>query len=1022
MRTSLAVSVVVFSILSAPVFAQTAGGLAAISGVVRDASGSVIPNAKVVIASDSLGSIRSLVTNEAGIFTAPALTPGAGYNVTVTAAGFAVFGAKDITLQVGQNMDLIVALTVAGGATQVEVTGTAPLVEDTKTNVSQVIDSQQITDLPINGRRVDSFVLLTPGVTNDGTFGLLTFRGVAGHNAFLIDGNDTTEQFYNENAGRTRIASQISQDAVQEFQVVSANFSAEYGRAMGGVVNTVTRSGSNQLHGTAYWFFRNQDFNARDRYASFNPSESRHQAGASIGGAIKKDRLFYFLNVDFTRRDFPMVDSYVRSGIIDPNSQTWVGCASPATPAQCQAINGLLPRFFGSIPRTISQDLYFGKLDYHPTEKHTLSASLNYEHFLSPNGIQTSISSTSGSGINGNGNDSVRVRNGRFDWTYVAKSNMVNEFRWGWSTDRQADTFNNSALGQGLGLLQVSVGGAFLGPANYLPRVEPNEKRFQFVDNATWSRGRHTVRYGGDIANSEDYVYFISNAFGSYTYQTVTNFALDYSDAGLSSSNVGKHWQTYAQTFGQPVVDYTIRDFGFYLEDQWRATNRLTVNVGARYEYTQLPKPPVTNPDYPQTGTITTGHRNLGPRLGMAYRLNDKTVLRAGYGMFHARYIGSVLDNLFTTGNGIYQSSISLAATQAPQLAAGPAFPVALTATPTGASVSATNLQFLDQHARTPYSEQGTIGLERQLTTDLGLTVSYIWSRGVQLFGVRDANLPPLSSTTFTYTIADASGNPVGSYTTPLYLGKRPDTRYGTIAVDENGVNSYYNALAVQLRKRFSHGIQGEVSYTWAHEIDDGQSNGSGALFFSSASNWTYNGNYRADIGNGSLDQRHRLVYSFVWAPTVTHRTDALSKYLLNNWQFSAITVMQSGRPNSTFLRTTDTPFTGMFATSNLSGSGLSSRVPFLPVNSLLTPSQYRADARISKIIPFNERSKLILNFEVFNVSNTIADTSISNQVYQEAKGILTLTPAAYGVGTADGGFPDGTQARRMQVAARFVF
>src|SRR5438445_8350515 len=146
-------------------------------------------------------------------------------------------------LQVGQNLDVNIKLTVAQASTAVEVTAAAPLVEDTKSDVSQVIDSQQITELPINGRRVDSFVLLTPGVTTDGTFGLLTFRGVAGHNSFLVDGNDSTEQFYNENAGRTRIASGLSQDVVQEFQVVSANFSAEYGRAMGGVVNQVTRSG-----------------------------------------------------------------------------------------------------------------------------------------------------------------------------------------------------------------------------------------------------------------------------------------------------------------------------------------------------------------------------------------------------------------------------------------------------------------------------------------------------------------------------------------------------------------------------------------------------------------------------------------------------------------------------------------------------------------------------------------------------------------------------------------------------------
>ena len=164
-----------------------------------------------------------------------------------------------------------------------QVEAVAPIVDSTKTDVSQVVGSEQILELPINGRRVDSFVLLSPAVVPDGTFGLVSFRGIAGGNNFLTDGNDTTEQYYNENAGRTRIASQISQDAVQEFQVVSNNYSAEFGHATGGVVNTVTRSGSNDLHGTGYWFFRNQDFNAqgylRHHQPARNPSPVRRQRG-----------------------------------------------------------------------------------------------------------------------------------------------------------------------------------------------------------------------------------------------------------------------------------------------------------------------------------------------------------------------------------------------------------------------------------------------------------------------------------------------------------------------------------------------------------------------------------------------------------------------------------------------------------------------------------------------------------------------------------------------------------------------
>src|SRR5229473_3490898 len=363
--------------LSASAFAQSAGGVAGISGVVRDQSGAVVPKANVVISSASQGTIRNLTTNDAGLFTAPALVPGPGYRVTVTATGFTQYEARNLDLQVGQNLDLKISLAVGQASTSVEVTAAAPLTEDTKTDVSAVVDSRSIQELPINGRRVDSFVLLTPDVHQDGTFGLLSFRGVAGQNSFLIDGNDTTEQFYNENAGRTRIASQLSQDAVQEFQVVSSNPTAEYGRASGGVVNTVTRGGGNGLHGTAYWFFRNRTLNARDRYAAFNPHEVRHQAGFSVGGPIRKDKLFYFFNTEISRRNFPIAASITQPGVID-GAGAFIGCAAPATPAQCAAINSILPRQFGQVSRENNQELLFGKLDWRPTDRNSFSASFNF--------------------------------------------------------------------------------------------------------------------------------------------------------------------------------------------------------------------------------------------------------------------------------------------------------------------------------------------------------------------------------------------------------------------------------------------------------------------------------------------------------------------------------------------------------------------------------------------------------------------------------------------------------------------
>lgn len=1033
MRSSLAV----LFFLSVPAFAQQAAGLAGISGIVQDPSGASVPNAKVVISRATQGTLRTLETNTEGVFSAPALTPGADYKVSVTAPGFAEYAAEGLTLQVGQSLNLNVALAVGTNTVQVDVTGAAELINDTKTDLSQVVNSQQIQDLPINGRRVDNFVLLTPGVTNDGNFGLLSFRGIANGNSFLLDGNDSTQKFFMENNGRTRVLSGISQDAVQEFQVVSADYSAEYGRASGGVVNTVTKSGTNQFHGSAYWFYRNENFNAHDPYANINPPDTRHQVGFSLAGAFVKDKLFYFVNGEFAHRDFPFADSYVRAGVLDDVNHVWArtgtgacGVAASgipaATAAQCSAIDALLPRFYGSLPRTLDQPLGFARLDYHFSDRNTFSSSFNYMQFTSPNGLQqTNAASTTGQGINSNGNDWARVRNFKLGWTSVPTSNLVNELRYGWATDVEGDDPNFALLSPQLRLLGASVAGVQLGPINYLPRLEPNETRNEVADNVSWTKGRHMIKAGFDILTARDFALFLANTNGSYTYQTVNQFALDYS----GNTTGAKHWQTFTQTFGTGTTNMRLNNYGIYLQDQWRVTPKLTATIGARYEYQPLPEPATCNPDYPQTCHINSQSTNIMPRIGLAYRLNNKTVLRAGYGLYYASVPGATIMNLWL-GNGVVQKSISLSSTQAAQLAAGPVFPNVFGSLPANVAAGTSNIQFAAPGFKNPYSEQGTFAVERELTHDIALTVSYIWSRGIQLYSARDLNLPPLSSQTFTYTIADASGSPVGSYTNNLYVklptaNGRPDARYGSVVQDENGVTSFYNGLAIQAQKRFSHGFQASLSYTWSHEIDDGQGYGQASqnIFLSNAFTWLYNGNYRLDRESGLEDQRHRMSLAWIWAPTLTHRSGAFYKFVVNNWQLSSLTTIGSSRPyTSPAIRLTDTPVSNMFSNFSINGSGLSTRVPFWQANSVYQPAFYRQDARLSKILPFgpDDRYKLFFSFDVFNISNSWSPTAMTNQAYTEAKGVLTLTPAAYGFGSSDAMSPDGTAARRMQLSLRF--
>ncbi len=998
------------------VFGQATAGFSGVSGVVRDASGAVVPNASVNVHNPSKGIRRVIQTNDAGVFNAPSLVPAPGYGVTVQSQGFLTWELKNIELQVGQNVNVNVTLSVASATTTVEVLDSAPIIESTKSGNSQVVNARQILNLPINGRRVDAFALLTPAVVSDGTFGLISFRGIAGGNAFLTDGNDTTNQFYNENAGRTRISTQISQDAVQEFEVLSNGYSAEYGRASGGVINTVTRSGGNDTHGTGYWFFRNQDFNARDPFAPTNPPETRHQLGGSIGGAIKKDKLFYFLNLEATRRNFPLVASITSPPLFDSTGK-FVG-ACTATQAQCDAAIKFLDRNFKVVDRSANSELAFAKIDWRPNERHAISASFNYLRWISPNGIQTQAVLNNGNGIGNNANSTVRTRYGRLSWTAIPSATIVNEVRYGWFKDRLFDDVSESFVPPETGRITLTVQGqANLGVADAYPRLNPSENRNQLADNLTMTVGRHTLKMGIDFVNTRDYNDILRNRNGTYAYPSFTAFAQDFS----GNTTGAKRWTTFSQRFGNPVVDTTIRDINWYVQDQFRVSKNLTLNYGLRYEYAHLPQPSLTNPDYPQTGKIHSPKSNFAPRIGVAYAFNDnKTVIRGGYGIFYARFQGGLI-NTFFLENGIYQKLISLNGTVALDQALGPVFPRALASIDRNPPAGTVDVTFAEPGMRNPYTQQGDLTIEREITRDLGLTVGYVWSRGIHLYTVRDLNIGPLGAPV-TYRINDTSGNQVGSYTTDTYrLASRVDTKWRRVNQVENGGNSYYNAMVVQVKKRPTHGFELGLSYTWSHAIDYNQSGGNNNIFFSAGPSNLYNGNYKGDKSSSALDQRHRGVVTFIWTPTVSKRNTAAARYLMNNWQLSTINTFASAFAQTPTVFVSGAGFTGAAFTGSLNGLGASSRVPFLPAASLDIDQVVRTDARLTKILPFNDRYQLHLNFEAFNVANHVAFTSVLGQAFSAAGGVLTPTPRL-GQGSASQGFPDGTNARRAQFSVRFIF
>jgi outer membrane receptor protein involved in Fe transport len=1005
---------------------QSLAGLAALSGTVRDASGAVIQTAVVTVANPSLGIERRILANDEGYFLAPSLPPATGYEVSVKKEGFSVFVLKDIQLSVGQNVSIPVSLKVSQQAESVTVSEETPLIEQTKTGVSQVVESTQISNLPINGRRVDQFALLTPGATTDGSSGGVSFRGIPGGNAFLQDGNDVTQQWGLDIAGGSGVPSSIGQDAILEFQVQTSGYSAEFGRAVGGVINTVTKSGTNQLHGTAYWYFRNRTLNAQDPYTSKNPPEWRHSAGGSIGGPIVKDKLFFFGNVEILRRNFPLVSSIVNNQFY--SGPTYIGkCGrdvSPApaivaTDAQCAAAQAYFSRFFQTVPRTADQNLGLGKIDWRPTDKHSLSVSFNLLNFTSPNGLVTSVAATNGSGIGSNGNVNTKTRTARISHTFILSNSMVNEARFGWFKDRRAQDINDAlAPPNGLRSGLTVQGQGNLGVSTNLPNVQPSEDRYQYADNLSWTKGAHQFKFGMDIADLRDTENALFNGPGSYTYGTINDFALDYSGA-----TNGKHWQTFTESFGPLLTHASVVNYAVFGQDQWRITPKLTLNYGLRYEYSTYTQPPL-NSDYPQTGVLNQPGNNFAPRVGLAYSFNrNRTVVRAGFGIFYARLPSASVIRL-QQRNGVIQKTGTLNSSNASDLAAGPVFPFRLSNL--AGAVGLTNVTFAAPNLATPYTEQADISVEQQFGKNTALTVSYMGSRGYKFISREDLNLGPATGTA-TYTLNDVNNSPVGTYTTSTYLrANKLDPRYASIIYLSNRGRLWYDGMTVSLRQRASKWLTGTLAYTWAHALDLNQGPAADNIYFTDPPNTVFNGNYQAEKGSSRLDQRHRLVVSGIIVPPTK---DFGSKFLnaaANGWLLSLIEVAASPQYTDSILLVSTSLNPAFASSTTINGMvtpfGAAIRAPFVPRSNVPIDRINRLDGRLTKSFGlWKEPMNLALSFEVFNVFNTISNTSVITTAYRAVGSVITAQPNV-GAGAASGGFPDGTNARRAQVSARFTF
>jgi outer membrane receptor protein involved in Fe transport len=969
---------------ASPAIAQSATG--SIEGAIVDQSGAIMPGVTVTAVNSATGTTRTAVTDENGVFRL-LLLPVGTYDVTAELSGFNTRKQPGIGVTIGQTLTLRIEMAVSGVAETVNVAGGTPVLETSRTQVSSTITETAVQNLPVNGRNFIDFALLTPGVTRDVRTGDISFAGQRGTlNSLVVDGADNNNTFFGQSVGRTgsgRAPYQFSQDAVKEFQVNSNSFSAEFGRAGGAVINVVTKSGSNELRGSIFEFYRDKALNANNAINELNnrPKSPYHfnQFGGTLGGPIRRNRDFFFFNYDGQRNTQP--------NLVFLN----LPASTPSDPLTQAGIARLEP-LADSWTRKLDQDVFLIKTDHDLNSANRLTFRYNHQNFTGEgfeNGGNQNAFEHTGASL-------VRTRTFNASWTGVFGLSIFNELKFQVARDKEPG-LANSANPEGV-VQQSGVTVLTIGRNNFSPR-ETTIDRWQLANTATWLRGEHKLKGGFDFQFDDILNLFPGFFSGSYTFRSLASFA------GGRPNGANEFYQQNFKGEGTtgPETNPNIREYSFFVQDEWKPRSHTTVNLGLRYDLMKTNAPPVRNPD-PQlaaadidTSRLETDTNNWGPRVGIAWSPVDaRYVVRGGWGLFYGR-TPSIMLGTAHSNNGINIVSLTFTGD------AVPTYPANFSQIPAGGTAGRPSIFYIDEAFANSRLMQANVAGEWEFLRDTTLTVTYLFVDGDNLPRSIDRNLGALTTRTFTEAGTGATF-PYHAFGTT----DRAFANFQRVIAFESTAESRYNGITFEVNRRFANDFQFRAAYTLG-KVEDTVPDATAVVPGNAGDDVKYASNpvdFESDRTPGNNDQRHRFVVSGIYNTNgLAEDFEGFTRTLVNDWSFSFIFTAQSGQPYTARVGAVDL---------NADGNTRNDIAPGTSRNEFRLPSVVTFDPRIAREIPIG-RGRVQLIWEAFNLFNRDNITGVDTTYYSVAGTTLTRN-SIFGRPTVSAG------ERIMQLAIKVLF